>query len=279
MLIPEIFKDEDIIYHYTSIETAIKYILRNEELRLSPRLNSIDPFEKKSFSIGRMSRQMDKDKFEELIKKHENYAENLESQIELKVKNAKQLCFCQNNYNDDNFKIDDFGFLKPRMWDQYGDHYKGVCLAYSKSELLKNKNIEDHQKLNYINFSIFKGNFDTFDLDDIDRSETEIYSRNIHKRIDETFFQKHTDYRDENEYRFLNFSPNKYEYVNTKNSLKGIFFAPNLIERSEVFGQLEVFSKKYEVDLVFIDWEKTGVSVISTNWLGKNQQVTSVKRK
>lgn len=28
-----------------------------------------------------------------------------------------------------------YGFLKPRMWDQYGNDYNGVCLAFSLDAL------------------------------------------------------------------------------------------------------------------------------------------------
>jgi hypothetical protein len=41
--IPEIFKSEDTVYHYTTTETALNFILRDKKIRLSPRNNSIDP--------------------------------------------------------------------------------------------------------------------------------------------------------------------------------------------------------------------------------------------
>ena len=45
MMIPRIFQDDDTVYHYTTSENALLYILKEMKLRLSPRVNSLDPIE------------------------------------------------------------------------------------------------------------------------------------------------------------------------------------------------------------------------------------------
>lgn len=52
MIIPNILKDKYLIYHCTTAEIAIQDILYKDELRLSPRRYSIDPFEKMFPLVG-----------------------------------------------------------------------------------------------------------------------------------------------------------------------------------------------------------------------------------
>ena len=272
MIIPDIFKDKDLIYHYTTAEIAIQHILHKDELRLSPRIHSIDPFEKKLFSFSRMTRQLNDQKSEELIRRNNSYTIEIDQRIDEKMQNAKQLCFCQNSYSKNKFIRDHYGFLKPRMWDQYGGRYEGVCLAYSKAKLIEKKEIEYHGKVKYHDYSILDKNIDTIDLDSLDRIGLEKYYKTISKRVHTTFFQKHRDYRDENEYRFLSFSSNQYEYINTKGALMGIFFSPNLNRNDFVFSSLKNYASEKGSDLLYLDWNKSRVSVISENWLKKTSR-------
>jgi hypothetical protein len=47
--IPKHLLNDDIIYHYCSISTAIEFILFEGELKLSPRQKSTDPIENLDF--------------------------------------------------------------------------------------------------------------------------------------------------------------------------------------------------------------------------------------
>lgn len=261
-LMPKGFQDKDIIYHYTSVETAIQHILFTDSLRLSPRLRSNDPIEKKGFSIGGMTTQLDDEKSRALFKRTDGDAKFINDKIDDLVRNAKQLCFCENYYSEGKFLMDHYGFLKPRMWDQYGDNFKGVCLAYSRSELLDNNKITHSGNVKYIDYSILQSNFNTINHDSLDGKKKNEYIDNIMKRVQDTFFQKHKDYRDEKEYRFLNFSSNEYEFISTTDALVGIFFSPSLMNNfySE---QLRRFSNNKGADLVYLNWTKNGVDVTS----------------
>src|SRR5690606_35289858 len=136
--------------------------------------------------------------------------------------NAKQLCFCENYYSRGEFSMDHYGFLKPRMWDQYGENFRGVCLAYSKTKLLENNKITHYGNVKYIDYSTLQNNFYTINHDSLDGKLKNKYIQNVMMRVQATFFQKHKDYRDEREYRFLGFSFNEYEFINTKDALIGI---------------------------------------------------------
>lgn len=262
-LMPNDFQNRDIIYHYTSAETAIQHILFSDSLRLSPRSKSNDPIEKKGFSIGGMTTQLDDEKSQALFKRTNGDVKFINEKIEKKVKNAKQLCFCENYYSRGKFLMDHYGFLKPRMWDQYGENFKGVCLAYSRLTLIKNNEIITHfGNVKYIDYSILQGNFNTINHDSLDGKRKNEYINNVMKRVDETFFQKHKDYRDEREYRFLNFSSNDYEFISTKDALVGIFFSPFLMN-DFCSEQLRFFATRRDADLVYLNWTKNGVDVTS----------------
>lgn len=262
LLMPKGFQDKDIIYHYTSAETAIQHILFSDSLRLSPRLRSNDPIEKKGFSIGGMTTQLDDEKSRALFKRTDGDAKFINDKIDDLVRNAKQLCFCENYYSPGEFALDHYGFLKPRMWDQYGENFRGVCLAYSKSKLLEDNKITHYGNVKYIDYSILQTNFDTINHDSLDGIRKNEYINNVMKRVDETFFQKHKDYRDEREFRFLNFSSNEYEFISTKDALVGIFFSPYLMN-NYYSDQLHSFANQKNSDLVYLNWTKNGVEVSS----------------
>ena len=268
ILMPEGFQKKDIIYHYTSAETAIQHILFTDSLRLSPRIRSNDPIEKKGFSIGGMTTQLDDEKSHALFKRTDGDAKFINEKIDDLVKNAKQLCFCENYYSQGEFSLDHYGFLKPRMWDQYGEKFTGVCLAYSKSKLLEDKKITHSGNVKYIDYSILQNNFNTINHDSLDGIRKNEYINNVMKRVDETFFQKHKDYRDEREFRFLSFSSNEYEFISTKEALVGIFFSPYLIN-NYYSGQLHSFANQKDSDLVYLNWTKNGVEVSSEKTMNK----------
>lgn len=261
-LMPRGFQDKDIIYHYTTAETAIQHILHTDSLRLSPRLRSNDPIEKKGFSIGGMTTQLDDEKSRALFKRTDGDAKFINDKIDDLVRNAKQLCFCKNYYSRGEFLMDHYGFLKPRMWNQYGENFRGVCLAYSKSKLLENNKITHYGNMRYIDYSTLQNNFDTINHDSLDGKRKNEYIKNVMIRVHETFFQKHKDYRDEREYRFLSFSSNEYEFINTKDALIGIIFSPNLTNDFNA-EQLQFFANKRGADLVYLNWTKNGVHAAS----------------
>ncbi|UXE68776.1 MAG: DUF2971 domain-containing protein [Chryseotalea sp. WA131a] len=98
------------------------------KLRLSPRSQSSDPIENTehffSYAGGNHGEGIPAD------------AIRLTNETKKMLRKTKQVCFCKNTCRpDENGMIfppfEKYGFAKPRMWDQYGDKYKGVCLVFS----------------------------------------------------------------------------------------------------------------------------------------------------
>lgn len=225
--IPEIFKSDDTVYHYTTVETALNFILRGQKIRLSPRKNSIDPIENSedwySYSDGghEASAPQDKDnayKVKDLFKK--------------RLSKTKQVCFCKNNEIKDedkrnNLPIEKYGFLKPRMWDNYGHKYKGICLAFSRKELekeaIRTKIIFDD--LNYDSFYNISKQHKSIDVKGVKRVGVEKYYEQSLKKLEQRLFDKHLDYLGENEFRLCSFSGNDYDYLDISNALKGVFIS------------------------------------------------------
>ncbi len=273
--IPEIFSESDTIYHYTKASTAVEHILFKRQLRLSPRARSNDPIEKVGFILGRSFYGTDGKIHETLIKKYEKDANSIVQQIDNKVKYAKQICFCLNHYSSEiemgnPIRKDDYGFLKPRMWDQYGDKYKGVCLAFSKQKILDNKGIDIHSEIEYVDYYNLEQNIDTIDLNSLDRIGFDVYNKNVQERVNGTFFKKHKDYKNENEFRILTYSKNNYEFLDIKDALTGIIIPFSLINNEFIVEKLRNYSNEFNVELLYLDWDKNGISILSEKYFQKN---------
>ena len=181
-----------------------------------------------------------------------------------KIKNAKQLCLCQNNLeikidNTTSIPYEYYGFLKPRMWDQYGDNYNGICLAFDLNLLKKNNpNIYDN-KIDYINYDTFYKN--SFNIDSTKLSETNVdsYCKEYLAILKKNCFRKHSDYLGENEYRFLSFNENE-KFLNIKNSLKAIIISSRKLSKFAKEWLID-YSEKNDIEVFFIDWKNTGVKI------------------
>lgn len=238
--------NDSLLYHYTSLESACK-ILEFNSLRLSNLLSVNDPLEfcrPNGFGFNGYGENIGKimDELNQSLTEREN--------------TTRLLCFCQdffcsqgdwNNEKSQN-KAANFlhkGWARNRMWAQYADNHKGVCLVFDKNEFtkafgkIKDKNpaikILNSKKIDYTNY-----------LDELQSELTdEINVKNksndySHYFLDEDrlkyLFIKCEDYRDENEYRFAVInsslkSPADEFCVNFGTSLKAVIygkrFSPN----------------------------------------------------
>lgn len=269
--------NKDIIYHYTSAETALNCILSNKNLKPSQLKKTNDPIEYKPQQIG--------SNYPIGHKEAENKSFEIRNKIKKIRSETKFISFCQNkNYNikklkkelknklnnkgfyfkdEDNKFIKSLGCILPRMWSQYGHQHKGICLAFSRQKLeqeiankLKNKEKTKmfFDKITYKEFPV------------IDRSAliTEISGNNIdiekyvekfiYKNYKELFFKKHKDYRDENEYRLVIYDPkNSIEYINIISSLEAIIIGDNF-DKSKYESTINDFVEKYSVFSCEIYW-------------------------
>jgi hypothetical protein len=262
----EQFEKAKTVYHYTKFETALNDILPDCMLQLSPLTSAYDPMESEeptpSFSYYGSPEQ------NEIIQAKYD-ATKLVRNVSEYYKRLRQVCFCKNS----NEKIDrvhlspfepieHFGFSKPRMWDQYGDKYSGVCIALSRDRLERSLN-NSFIKLdvNYTINNLLKTNIDTsgIDLNLVEKIGVEEYLEIKFKSELEKVREKHIDYRDENELKIVIESNNEYEYINIKDSIQAVFCANKLNYKKRV--ELEKIINRYNIPLIEVNFSREGVNV------------------
>ena len=260
--IPDIFKSEDTIYHYTTLKSATEFILYDNNLRLSRRKNSNDPIEKILPSINFSEYGYS----DEILPDSSNERDNISDLIRRKLKQAKQLCFCMNDNksrkinSNPEFPHEYFGFMKPRMWDQYADKYNGVCLAFSLTELRKEANGMLNRKVDYVNYNTLRQQSVSVDMNEIKKNGLDRYwNERFSSNIDDIIFRKHIDYEGENEYRFVSYSNNEFDNISIKNSLRGIIVSDNY---SSNFSKeiVNKYADNYKIEMLFLSWIPEGIN-------------------
>jgi hypothetical protein len=206
---------EDTIFHYTKMHTAIENILYKKRLRFSKSVKTNDPREYKEwyFSVSYQERAAD------------NYStisnsKSLEVCHTLKKimgSDYKLACFCSNRPSIlsepdgkpflNNQPIQ-YGYDRLRMWSQYGDKFSGVSIAFSLVSLIRQ--LRDqlgqaayiyHNCVNYVH-NLYSKDLSILMLNgkELLGKSTDDYANDyVRSNIENIFFTKHIDYKDENE--------------------------------------------------------------------------------
>lgn len=276
--IPEVFKNQDTIYHYTSVNTAIEYILFEKELRFSPRKSSFDPIENSWHMISEGIGYYTEEERMEIEAKTKLDASVIKNDLKIKLDVAKQLCFCKNRLAED-FRgqgvlpNEYFGFMKPRMWDQYGDRYKGVCLSFSKEKLIEIHNGISND-IDYVNYSHLSFNHISIDHNQLYSKGIDEYGKICDDRLNRILFRKHQDYSGENEFRMYSFNDKQYDYIDISSAINGIIVSKqNLSKFSE--QQLIKFSEDMNIEMLYLNWTNSKVSVQTLKESQKVYKITS----
>lgn len=278
IVIPEFLRSQDIIYHYTKISTAVEHILYENRLKFSSVLNSIDPIERERFNLGRES--ISDNTSSNIFLEAEEDAQAVEQKIEELLEQIKIICFCENSNLEkiENgykpFAKDNYGFLKPRMWDQYGDKYKGVCLALSKKTILENSNIDFSQKVRYVDYEKIALNFSHINLNSLQNIGKEKYFENVSKEIIQTFLQKHKDYRDEKEFRLIKKTPNEFEFIDISKAIKCIIINPGILDNKFLENNIVNYANENGIEVLYLFWDKTGVNIWSQSFINEVEKTS-----
>ena len=215
----KIFNKTDTIFHYTKLETAFEYILKNKQLRFTKYKDSKDPHESRlrKFALTTSETitwpQFDK----KLIKINNDINKIIQNRLRI-------TCFCKNKENYS-------GYFRSRMWSQYADNHRGVCLAFSKKALqnaIKKQFSSVFIKDEEVDYDVHEDI--RFDKMYNHQAKTINYTNSNHNTIMKhlninykyLFFKKHWDYRDEAEYRIIVYDiDSKYEYLDISDCLVG----------------------------------------------------------
>ena len=258
------------VYHYTSRNTAIEKVLHFQQLRFNPFIHTNDPRESKMWHFTLMAgKPISNDTAFSL------YKPVSEAELTDAVKHGcKLLCFSQ----DSNKRLQQFpeslssyGCFRSRMWAQYGQGHSGVCLAFDK-EMLDQSITEELRKKG----RIYKGNVEYTENDrdiyqalgfNADAIRIDGLVIAVEKHLDlfykQLFLQKDTDWKDENEYRWIiktnNMNP---EYVTINKSIRAVFLG---IEFPQVYESLIIdLASRLDTPIYRIKWHN-GIGRIGTD--------------
>ncbi len=215
------FGNSQYLYHYTKSNTATEFILPNMTLRFSRLSNVGDPYENKELRIGERYMPKLKDF------KPPKYFLDIDITRFDKVLDDCLKFYCRVGC----FCFGDEGYHKPRMWDHYGDGYKGICLILSKKDMLEAVR-KTHQ-------TIFEGGIKYCDFnheyhyDIIDYNTRKNFMKRMSKddQVDlaliylknRLLFKKELDYKDEAEYRIVAIDKSEDElFVDISRALKAV---------------------------------------------------------
>jgi hypothetical protein len=230
----QFFKDQDrFLYHYTSAKTAIDYILKDKQFKLGRYINTNDPKETKTwqFSVG-TNEKRDLSGY--------NLTDISERLTQAMKHKTNLACFSQDeNLTGDNTKdIYARGFGKSRMWAQYADNHKGICLVLEKSAIRKAATdqfgdnrfrlyggpvIYRDRLITEINNAVngFVINADYLEKVGID-NYVKAHVQTYHKAL---FFEKVTDWSRENEFRIVVFGEREEDlFLNIDGAIVGVVF-------------------------------------------------------
>lgn len=255
--IPIEYYNKDSLFHYTTNENCIK-ILESETLNGSKRKYSSDPFECKSILVGEPLNFSSDTEYDQIINSTKDEFCKIKKDIKEKLEESVQISFCVND-----IKNGELGFLKPRMWERYGNKFKGTCLVFSKKQLIEeNKNIDEKRLVNYLFFSQFNSLIFEIKRTEIIYNKKE-YLKDINKKIKTKLFSKHNDFRGENEFRIVLYSTNQTSKLKVENSLKGVItsYVPNELNTNKIKSFCDNKKKHFH----FIDWNEKGVKILDKN--------------
>lgn len=250
---------DDLLFHYTSLNAACS-ILSSNRLRLSNLTNMNDPLEfcePNIFGFNGFEIDMKKAMRELTVSLQER-----ENKIRL-------ICFCKdfyckgewNNENLQNYSsnLTFKGWARSRMWAQYADNHRGVCLVFNKSEFndefkkLANNHIKilEPQKITYTNYlnELESAMTDELNVKNHDSNFLHFYLDDERTKY---LFQKSEDFRDENEYRFVliddNLDSSKTDkFIDFGTSLKAIILGGR-------FNPILKFSLPSNIEQFKITW-------------------------
>ncbi len=267
------YYNADYIAHYTHLDAA-KNILDSKQLLLGLREDSWDVLERASDFYSMDSSTRIPDNFEYL-----DSPEVFEFSKQHKLLNSiRQICFCKTKRSSgrEDLYPDNLSFLHLRMWEEYGDLYKGVCFIFSKREL--KEIIKDLEHIHYGNVryepinTIARATMNSgFSADRLKEIGAVAYIKEREKIVSKIALLKTRDYADENEFRIMKvFCSEKKEFIEYGNALKAVAYFPHYsTERAkkdytgEGPGKIEEYKKTQRT--VLDDCNKKGIEIIRIN--------------
>ncbi len=195
------------LYHYTRLETVIEHILPSGRMIMNPFSKMRDPRESKALNPVGTAAPPQSATLERSRRFAAIYGKSQSVKDQVKV-----LSLTRDGPADGDPETAIFtrGFAHPRLWEQYADKHRGVCLCFDKEALTRALMTElakhgkpEHGAVMYRDGPIAPTAY-TFSLAQIDsESDDDIIDHLIQAGMTELFFTKTKDWETEAEYRFV----------------------------------------------------------------------------
>lgn len=246
-------QDNRYLFHYTTEYIAIEYILKNCELKFSTRESSHDPFEQNELKHVFTSSAFGPNGFVGFDSKYDYIREI--NNVRNKVKYA---CFCIDADNLLSYPWDK-GCFRSRMWSQYANSHKGVCLVfdYKAMEKLSFEVLPATEKTWIINSRVGYNdeNNNLKKVLEVSSKDHDLIPSNRVKLFCEAYlFTKLKDYENENEYRICIYddTDSKNILVNVKEAFRGIILGYNFPD--VYLSVIKMFSDQLKIPVVRANW-------------------------
>ena len=224
---------DQFLYHHTTVETAIAFILKNKSLKFGRYTGTNDPKEAKTwdFDLG-TNGTIDLGKYD-----MREVSRGLSGDLK---ERARVACFSKDtaplsgNHLHDIFRR---GYCKPRMWAQYASKHAGVCIVFERAKLAQLVQSQFGSRgpilagpVTYVDRSVVRNLVrDQAYMINIDVLETvgrnryaALHLRTHYQRL---FFEKMADWRDESEWRWIVFADTADELLlDLEDSIAGVMF-------------------------------------------------------
>lgn len=253
----ESFNNENYVAHYTKLETIVEYILPTNKLKISSIKEMNDPYENRQHWF-----ENDGSAYNNEIEQY-HQIQKLRNILFDSIK-----VFASTGYQENKNATGLSGhiYCHPRMWAQYGNNHKGICLIFNKKKLntcfekssdifkFYNDEVEYLEWIEIINSDFY-----------VDYESGKKYIKNKNELFEEIikndfiksrFFKKHNDWRDECEYRWLAISKKETDlFVDFGDSLEAIVLGCDVNPRYfSIFKECKIpvyylkFTSKYDDD-------------------------------
>ena len=249
----ELILSDDALFHFTDRLTLLEKIIPSGKFLLNPLKNTNDPQEYKNYGFSPSS----------FVSKLDlNMIKRIENEINDYYKNVVQIgCFCTKKRNEIRET-----WLKPKIWSDFGDGHKGICLIFSKeaikSELDKGVN---YHGFDYVSYTIKPKMLPVPDISIYQKTGSSEYCRQFVKDNIDIILQKDFDYQNENECRCFAFSEsNERIKIDLNTTLKGIIIGDRFPPVYEfILGE---FAQKMNIELHKLDY-RSGLGYTSVKYI------------
>jgi hypothetical protein len=238
------------LFHYTRLDSAIEHILPSRLLRFSRLATMRDPRESLwAFGASFFGDLPDSDVAEAL-----GAVQRLHQNIRLISLTAddegRNLSPCDAVFAR--------GFSHPRLWEQYADRHRGVCLCFECEKLTQSVT----ETIENVGGPLYQGRVTYRDggiaapatgvILSADRSSSDLAAEHFVQHVDELCFTKLTDWETEVEYRYVTLSYGDQElFVDISTSLAAVLTGRAVAEE---YGPALQALTAPSVDLRKLEW-------------------------